>query len=181
MLRFASLALAALLTSPALAQDGPLDPATVAVPDVSGGRDSDVVRNGWKFFYFWRPDTTYEQAYADFADCYQFLPVAGGDALLPMFIAWQGREALDEMPSGAGNQYGIVGAALGALVAGPIARRASQSRMRRCMEPRGYQRFPAREEAWEAIVDGYSQESIAVSAVLASGPRPDADPLPEDR
>lgn len=180
MRRSCYLALAALIASPVHAQDAPPDPATVTVPDVSGGRDPDVVRNGWKYFYFWRADTSYDQAYADFADCYRFLPVAQGDALLPMFIAWQGEEALDEKPP-VSNQYGIVGAALGALVAGPINRRASQSRMRRCMEPRGYQRFPAPKEAWEAIIDGYSQESIAVSAVLASGPRPDADPLPEDR
>ncbi len=180
MRRSCYLALAALMAFPAYAQDAPPDPATIMVPDMSGGRDPDVVRNGWKYFYFWRADTTYEQAFADFADCYRFLPVAGGDALLPMFIAWQGEEALNEKPAG-GNQYGIVGAALGALVAGPIARRASQSRMRRCMEPRGYQRFPATKESWEAIIDGYSQESVSVSAVLASGPRPDADPLPVDR
>ena len=75
------------------------------------------------------------------------------------------------------NNYGLVGTVIGGMVAGPIERRFRQSRMRRCMEPRGYERFPATEATWEEIIDNYSPGSIAVQAKLASGPRPDADPL----
>lgn len=157
------------------------DPATVEVPVITGGRDPQVVEDGWKFFYFWRAETSFEQAYIDFADCYRFLPVSGANIMVPTFIAWQGPEAVDAAEADYNPQFGLVGAAIGALVAGPIARRASQSRMRRCMEPRGYVRFPVAEPTWERIVDGYSSRSIAVSARLASNPRPDADPLPEDR
>lgn len=177
-----------MLAAPLAAQDAPSpaaavvpDPATIAVPQITGGRDEGVVRNGWKYFYFWRADTTFEQAYADFADCYRFLPVPGTDLTVPTFVAWRGAEGLDKAEPNYNPQYGLMGAAIAAMVAGPIERRASQSRMRRCMEPRGYQRFPVSEETWEQIVDGYSPGSIAVSARLASGPHPDADPLPEDR
>ena len=176
---------------PALAQDvehlptavesGIPDPTTVAVPVITGGRDERVIRDGWKHFYFWRADTTYEQAYADFADRYRFLPVPDANIMVPTFVAWQGDESLDAVEPSYSNSYGIVGAAIGAMVAGPIARRASQSRMRRCLEPRGYLRFPVREETWEVIIDDYSRASIAVGARIASGPRPDAEPVSEDR
>jgi hypothetical protein len=157
------------------------DPATVEVPSITGGRDPDVVKDGWKYFYFWRPNTSFEQAYADFADCYRFLPVPGGDAMLPRFVPWRQAEARRAAVPNSYTAYGLMGAAIGALIAGPIERRASQSRMRRCLEPRGYQRFPAPQPVWEKILDGYSQPSIAVQAKLASGRHPDADPLPETR
>lgn len=157
------------------------DPNTITVPEITGGRDDRVVRNGWKFFYFWRENTTYEQAYADFSDCYRFLPVPNIMPGTPAFVAWRRPDGAAIREPVYNPQYGIVGAIIGSMVAGPLERRASQSRMRRCMEPRGYQRFPATEEVWEQIIDSYSANSIAVKAKIASGPRPDADPLPEDR
>jgi hypothetical protein len=161
------------------------DPATVEVPEITGGREENVVKDGWKHFYFWRADTTFEQAYADFADCYRFLPVPGSSLEVNRFVAWQGPDAQRHVVPYENYQQGLVGvvvyAALGALVDGPLERRATQSRMRRCLEPRGYQRFPVPEETWEKIDDGYSMASIAVKAKLASGPHPDAEPLPEDR
>ena len=157
------------------------DADTIEVPVITGGRDAKIVKNGWKYFYFWRPDTSFAQAYADIADCYRFLSVTNANPSLPAFANWQGAQDTNLATNGGTSQYGLVGAALGAMVDGPIIRRASQSRMRRCLEPRGYQRFPADKETWERIVDGYSQASIAVKAKIASGPRPDAEPLPEDR
>ncbi len=171
--------------SPTTVEAGIPDPATVAVPVITGGRDERVVRDGWKHFYFWRADTTFAEAYGDFADCYRFLPVADADDTLPTFVAWQGPESVNETEVLIGSNYGLLGplvaAGLSELVSGPIDRRASQSRMRRCMEPRGYLRFPATEEDWQAITDNYSINSLAVSAALASGPRPDAEPVRGDR
>jgi hypothetical protein len=157
------------------------DPATVTVPEIIGGRDENVVKDGWKYFYFWRADTSFEQAYADFSDCYRFLPVAGGDIMLPAFVTWEDAKVKPIARFYYNPQYGIVGALIGSMLAGPTERRASQSRMRRCLEPRGYQRFPVAKETWDQIIDGYSLSSIAVSAKLASGSHPDADPLPETR
>lgn len=153
---------------------------SVEVPAITEGRDSKVVRNGWKYFYFYRADTTYEQAYADIAECYSFLPVPGRTAPLPGFTPWDAR------PDGAvvvpqPSIYGPVGELIGSLVAGPIERRMSQSRMRRCMEPRGYERFPMSKENWEAVIDNYSQGSIAMQAKLVAQGQPDADPLPVTR
>ena len=149
----------------------------VTVPAITGGRDPKVVGEGWKHFYFYRPDTSYEQAYADFADCYRFLPVPYATGAIPMFVPWEAQTgAAIVKPSGPGP-YGLVGDVIGAMVAGPIIRRQFQSRMRRCMEPRGYQRYPADEATWEKIIDNYSARSIAVQAKLVAQGQPDAEPL----
>lgn len=156
------------------------DPATITIPDLTGGRDPQVIKNGWKYFYFWRADTSFEQAHTDFVDCYRFLPKGGGNALLPGFGRWGGSEDLKKTTTDV-NNYGLVGVAIGAIIAGPLERRARQSRLRRCMEPRGYQRYPLQEIRWETLTDNFSSQSITLQAKAASGPRPDGDALPEDR
>lgn len=157
------------------------DPATIKVPTVTGGRDPTVAASGWKHFYFWRASTSFAEAYRDVADCYRFLPVANAAGDVPSFAPFNARPNAAIVKPVIVNNSGLVGAVVGAviggMVAGPIERRLRQSRMRRCMEPRGYERFPATEATWEEIIDNYSPGSIAVQAKLASGPRPDADPL----
>jgi len=153
----------------------------VTVPAVTGGRDPKVVGEGWKHFYFHRPATSYEQAYADFADCYRFLPVPYAQGALPMYVPWEARTGAEIVKPAGPGPYGLVGDVIGAMVAGPIIRRSYQSRMRRCMEPRGYQRYPADEATWEKIVDNYSARSIAVQAKLVAMGQPDAEPLPVTR
>jgi len=156
------------------------DPAQVVVPKIEGGRDKKVVRNGQKYFYFWRADTSFEKAYADLADCYRFVPIAEGNAaLLPMFIVWKGTPEDRDDTSPAVNNYGLTGLLLGALLGGSGLERAKQSRLHRCLGPRGYQRFPLPKKTWQLINDGFSVKSIAVRAKIASGPKPDADALEE--
>lgn len=153
------------------------DPATIKVPTATGVRDPKVAASGWKHFYFWRANTSYTEAYRDVADCYRFLPVPNAAGDVPSFAPFNARPNAAIVKPVVVNNYGLVGTVIGGMVAGPIERRFRQSRMRRCMEPRGYERFPATEATWEEIIDNYSPGSIAVQAKLASGPRPDADPL----
>lgn len=44
-----------------------------------------------------------------------------------------------------------------------------QSKMRRCMEPRGYTRYGVAEEIWEKVADMPPAQGIAVQAKIASG------------
>lgn len=156
------------------------DPASVTVPAITGSRDPKVIKNGAKYYYFWRAETSYEEAYADLADCYRFLPMAEGNAaLLPMFIAWRGTAEERDETSPATQNYGLVGALIGALIGGSGVQRATQLRLHRCLEPLGYQRFPVPKETWQAINDNFSPASIAVQAKIISSPRPDADPVGE--
>lgn len=170
----------ALIAGPALAQTAP-DPATVTVPAITGDTDAAVISEGWKFFYFHRANTAYAEAYADIAECYRFMPVPYANGLLPMFVPWESDTGARIIKPPVIGPYGIVGDIIGGMVAGPLERRARQSRLRRCLEPRGYSRYPAPKDTWEKIIDNYSASSIAVQAKLASGPLPQAAALSETR
>lgn len=176
--RRCAIVMLAVMPAATLAQTTPPDPATVTAPAITNGRDPAIVEDGWKHFYFHRADTSYAVAFADLEDCYRFLPVPYASGVtMPAFAPWRAR-ADNKSFRPVTSIYGPVGDIIGAMVAGPIERRARQSRMRRCMEPKGYQRFPMSEDAWKAAVNHYSPATLAIQAKLASGPRPDADPVP---
>jgi len=164
------------LATPAFAQEQPQVPAieTVALPDMSSANDPAVAGDGWKYFYFHKQGISYAAAYADFSDCYRFQAAGGGSAALPMFAPW--REKPNAKPVEAtASPYGLVGDVILSMVMGPIDRRLRQSRMRRCLEPRGYVRYPLAKPSWEKLIDNYSTASIAMQAKVASGPRPNAE------
>jgi hypothetical protein len=165
--------------SPVSAQADALpDPATVTLPDMTPTRDPAVIADGWKHFYFHRAGASYAEAYADFADCYRFLPGPGiMGASLPMFRRWTEPVAPPSERPAIPNNFGLAGAVAIAIVSGPLERRDHQSRLRRCMEPRGYVRYPLREEIWRQLIDDYSERSIALQAKAASGPAPGLEPL----
>jgi len=177
----AGLLASVLFVSTAVAAEPLPDPASVSVPTITDGRDPKIVADGWKYFYFWRADTTYAEAYRDIADCYRFLPVANADFSVPAFAPWTSTPNKHVIEPTYPGTYGLVGDLMASMVAGPIERRRRQSRMRRCLEPQGYERYPAPEAQWEMIIDNYSPASIVVQAKLASGPPPDAEALPSNR
>lgn len=50
--------------------------------------------------------------------------------------------------------YGLVGVAIAAIIAGPLERSIRQSRLYRCMVPRGYARYRTSEDAWKLLNSG---------------------------
>lgn len=176
----------AVLPAAVAAQESPTDPslpdpARLTLPNLDGS-DPSVARDGWKYFFFHKAGVTYRQAFADFAECYRFRPtVATTSGKLPMFVPWvdrQGERVVETnyAPSIFNNP---VGSLIGMMIEGPLLRRANQSRMRRCLEPRGYVRYPLPKASWEALTDGYSQTSIAMQAKAAAGPNPNSRPVVE--
>lgn len=160
-----------------LAPPAPPDPATLTLPDMTPTRDQGVIRDGWKHFYFHKAGVGYAEAYADFAECYRFLPVPGtASTYFPAFSPWSEPIVPRPMPWEP-NRFGLVGGVILAIVSGPLERRNYQARLRRCLEPRGYIRYPLAEEVWEALVDRYSPRSIALQALAASGPTPPLQPV----
>lgn len=149
----------------------PPDPATLQMPDMTPTRDARVIANGWVHFYFHKEGVTYQAAYADFADCYRFVSPAVLISELPVFVPWGEGPVTDRATVPANNQ-GMMGNLIGSMFSGPIDRRAWQSRMRRCMEPRGYVRYPLAPDVWRQLIDGHSARSIAMQALAASGPNP---------
>jgi hypothetical protein len=170
---FLTMLLAAQLALPASApgQGSPPDPASLTLPDMTPTRDPEVIRDGWRHFYFHKAGVSYAEAYEDFRDCYRFLPVAGVDWRLPMFVPWSERPGTRQRQ--ATGYGGVIGGVIGGLVMGTIDRRDRQSRMRRCLEPRGYVRYPLEESVWLQLIDHYSVRSIALQALAASSPAPD--------
>jgi hypothetical protein len=160
---------------PAAAQEAadPPDPATITMPDMTPSRDA--IENGWKFFYFQKPGVTYAEAYADISECYRFFASYGySSGQVPSFMPWvapsDGPRPALPMPR---SQYGLIGDIMVSIAARQTNRRDRIARMRRCMEPRWYVRYPLREEIWHQLVDDYSPRTIAMQALAASGPVPD--------
>lgn len=154
------------------AQDTPSlpDPASITVPDLSNSSDPVVLENGWKYFFFHRRDTSFAEAHADITDCYRFLsPASWANVKLPRFVPWDDRAAVTFDSSRTWN-YGLVGELIGGMVEGTLMRRDRQSKMRLCMETRGYTRFGVAEEIWENVIAKPPEEAIAIQAKLASGP-----------
>lgn len=165
-------AVALAASSQAGTQPVPPDRATLQMPDMTPTRDRAVIENGWVHFYFHKEGVTYEQAYADFVDCYRFIPSSGMAAQAPTFVPWGNRPGTGPATQPASN-YGLVGDVLLAIVSGPLERRRWQSRLRRCLEPRGYVRYPLAPEPWRQLIDNHSPRSLAMQALAASGPKPD--------
>ena len=157
--------------STASAQVAPPDPSTVTLPDMTPTTDRRDIDIGWAYFYFHKAGVSYADAYADFAECYRFLPVLGTRAELPAFAPWNEPIIPRSLQLGP-SHMGLGGDIILAIVSGPLERRAFQGRMRRCMEPRGYVRYPLRREVWEQLIDDYSPASIAMQALAATGPTP---------
>ncbi len=169
-----------LLCSPISAQDLP-DPATIELPDLSVADDPKAVEEGYKFFYFHNPSVSFEEAYRDISDCRSYLP--GRIAALPTFIPWVEPKAITPQVPRYNSPYGpmgdLVNAAIAAIVVPKIQRGKRNNKMRMCMEPRGYARYPVSEASWEILNEGDEGDLILMQAKIASGPTPDAAPVTE--
>lgn len=161
--------------SPAATQSLP-DPATITLPDVTPSTDEKVRKDGARYFYFHKAGVSFAEAYADIAGCYRYL-FAGEVMRVPGFAPWVEpgpRRTIARTP-----QYGFVGAIIGGMIAGPLLRSDRNSKLRRCLDPRGYQRFAIPKEIWKAVMDGDLRDSILRQAKLASGPTPHDTPVTE--
>lgn len=155
------------------------DPATVDTPVVNSD-DPKVIDQGYKFFYFYSPDVDFPKAVSDVAECRSFLRHG---VFLPQshFIPWV-EPAHRKIPKADYfSPYGPLGSLMAAAIAGiimpKINRGLDNNMVRRCMEPRGYKRYPIPEDSWKAINQGKDErQNILAQAKLASGVRPQ---LPE--
>lgn len=156
--------------------DAPPSPSEVELPDIVFGSDPNVAKDGYKFFFFHNPDLSFDEAYADFAECRTQL-ATGSFLPLPGFVPWveeNNRKLVVPV-----NNYGLVGAAIGAIIQPKLERGILNNKMRLCMGRRGYVRYAMNEAAYDAIWDAEPSDSIAMQAKLATGPAPQADEVTE--
>lgn len=123
-----------------------------------------------KYWVLHKPGATLEEVTADLSFCWRFVP-HGVQRDTPSFVPWEERDATRPV-SYDGGQYGLVGMAIGAMIAGPLERSIRQSRLFRCMVPRGYARYRITEDMWKRIYQAEPAEAISTLARLATGPVP---------
>ncbi|MEL7729021.1 hypothetical protein AAG612_05745 [Citromicrobium bathyomarinum] len=136
-----------------------------------------------KYFYFHRPDTSFDVAFRDIAEC---------DALTSGLSFYGG--ASQSMITQQVMQYGMAGAvggAIGSVVADAIfgsAERRKQRRtnIRNCMFYKGYSRYGLEKDLWQEFnfEEGNSREEaesraqkLMMQARVASGPKPAQEAL----
>jgi hypothetical protein len=112
---------------------------------------------------------SFEQAHADLAFCSRYIP-HGRMRSSSSFVPWVRDDAL--RPQVITPQYGLVGAVILGIVSGPLERSNRQTKMIRCMVPRGYARYRTSEALWKSINGEDMAMSLAVQARIASGPVP---------
>ena len=123
-----------------------------------------------KYWVLHKPGVSVEQATADLSFCWRFVP-HGVQRSSPSFVPW-GRGDATRPVVYDGGQYGLVGMAIAGIIAGPIERSIRQTRMFRCMVPRGYARYRVTEAMWKRIYEAEPKAAIATLARIASGPTP---------
>lgn len=147
------------------------DPASITVPDLSHSGEPNVVANGWKYFFFHKEGVTFTQAHGDISECFGFLRKSNWyDVMLPRFVPWRRPNPAIRKATYEPGYYGLVGDLIAGMVEGTLVRRDLQSKMRRCMETRGYSRYGVAEEVWENVIALPPEQAIAIEAKIASGP-----------
>jgi len=124
-----------------------------------------------KFFVFHQAGIGYEQANADLAFCFRYAQTGGG-LITPYFMPWDDRPGTGRPVTYDGGSYGLVGYAIGAMIAGGLERSKRQMSMMRCMLPRGYSRYRISEGLWKELNGEDIAKSIETQALIASGPVP---------
>jgi hypothetical protein len=164
---WAGVALVSGSSVPAVAQ-APAPAAGAGLPDltVPVGNYGDPR----KYFLLHKPGVTVEQAEADLSFCWRFLP-RGVERSAPGFVPW-GKTDAPRPSAPAVNAYGLVGVGIAAIVAGPINRSLRQSRIFRCMVPRGYARYRTSEAFWHQLNSDDAVQSVHLQALIAAGPVP---------
>lgn len=157
-------------SSTGAASDTLPDPSSIALPDTTPSRDPKVREEGYKFYYFHKPEVSFAQAHQDFAECRGYL-VVGGPAKVPGFIPW-GETHRRKIYQRAPMFDGLVVAAMAAIIMPKMQRGLDSNKMRRCMGTRGYDRYAIPEAAWNALNEGEEQQILLMQAKLASGPKP---------
>lgn len=157
--------LSSISLSPATSQSLPVPNLAIPVEQLADER---------KYFILHKPNVSIEEATADFSFCWRFLSV-GALQPVPRFIPW-GQTPPTKPSDYANNQFGLVGSIMLSIVAGPVQRGIRQSRLIRCMTPRGYLRYRTSEAIWRQLNSDDAKQSISLQAQIAAGPVP---PTPE--
>ena len=146
------------------------DPSSLTMPVLDFEADDNDVKNYKKYYYFNRPETSFETALEDIRFCDE---LARGLATGNYYV-------------NAPYQYGVLGGALGGAIGGAMAqaiygsaeaRNKRRVNMRRCMNFKGYARHGISKDLWQefnfeeglsSIDEDERQNHLATQALVAS-------------
>lgn len=158
--------------------------AAVRMPALAFDETAEDVENYEKYFYFHRPETGFDEAYADIVEC---------DALSSGVSIYRGAD--DAAIASAAIQYGVGPAMIGGAIASVLIdavvgsaerRKARRLNMRTCMYYKGYDRYGLRKDLWQEFNfdEGNGREdeddrsrALLMQARVASSPRPQQEVL----
>ena len=158
--------------------------AAVRMPALAFDETAEDVENYEKYFYFHRPETGFDEAYADIVEC---------DALSSGVSIYRGAD--DAAIASAAIQYGVGPAMIGGAIASVLIdavvgsaerRKARRLNMRTCMYYKAYDRYGLRKDLWQEFNfdEGNGREdeddrsrALLMQARVASSPRPQQEVL----
>ena len=158
--------------------------AAVRMPALAFDETAEDVENYEKYFYFHRPETGFDEAYADIVEC---------DALSSGVSIYRGAD--DAAIASAAIQYGVGPAMIGGAIASVLIdavvgsaerRKARRLNMRTCMDYKRYDRYGLRKDLWQEFNfdEGNGREdeddrsrALLMQARVASSPRPQQEVL----
>lgn len=168
----AGVLLICVLGAPAVAQISPAPPplAQAALPNLAVSEND--LADERKYFILHKPGVAIAQAEADLRFCWRYLP-RGAQRTAPDFVAWRRPDPARKAQQDQFNtQFGLIGGVIGGIIAGPLERSLRQSRIFRCMVPRGYKRYRTSEAVWKRLNEGDAEQAIGLQARIAAGPVP---------
>jgi hypothetical protein len=152
--------------------------AAVKMPALAFRETPEIAADYDKYFYFHRPDTSFDEAFAD---------VMEWDALSSGMNYYRGSS--EPYPGYYGGTYGIGGAIGGAIASAMVdaifgsaeRRKMRRNNMRNCMSFKGYDRYGLPRDLWVEFNfeegNGRKEEDVRLAdlqmqARVASGPKP---------
>lgn len=152
--------------------------AAIEMPQMAFDYAAVPPKNFDKYFYFHRPETSFDQAYADITECDS---LGSGVNYYMRADDWAIQNAFNQGGL-AGGVGGMIGSMLADAIFGSAARRQQKRvNIRNCMYYKGYDRYGLEKSLWQEFhfEEGLSRENadkraaaLKQQARVASGPQP---------
>ena len=178
----------AIKTEPPMQTFSPEEIAAIEMPELAFDAADVNAKDYEKYFYFHRPDTSFDQAYADVLECdslssginfYRYADVSQYQVYNPNISPMAGAIG--------GAIGGLIGNAIGYAIFGSSERRKKKRiNIRNCMYFKGYDRYGLERSLWKAFHFeegmGRKDDDVRIAALkqqarVASGPKPTTEVL----
>ncbi len=174
----------AIKTEPPIREFSEEEVAAIDMPELAFEYGKVKPKDFDKYFFFHRPDTSFDQAFADISEC---------DSLGSGINVYMGVDS--GAIASAMTQYGVLAGGIGGMIGGLMAdaifgsaerRKLKRINIRTCMFYKGYDRYGLKKDLWQEFhfEEGLSRENadkrqtaLLRQALVASGDQPTTEVL----